>query len=67
MPAGSRNVGRVDFRRVADAALASLESLLADAALLSGTLSLVEFAREMVGVTETAVRPIASSSTRTGS
>lgn len=37
-----------------------LESLLADAALLAGTYSLVEFAREMVGVTETAVRPIVS-------
>lgn len=30
MPTGSRKVGRVDFRRVADAALSSLESLLAE-------------------------------------
>lgn len=35
-----------------------LESLLADALLVVGTLSLVEFAEEMVGVTEVAVRPI---------
>lgn len=35
-----------------------LESLLADTLLVVGTLSLVEFAREMVGVTDTAVKPI---------
>lgn len=35
-----------------------LESLLADTLLVVGTLSLVEFAEEMQGVTETAVRPI---------
>ena len=37
-----------------------LESLLADTLLVVGTLSLVEFAREMVGVTDTAVKPIQS-------
>jgi len=35
-----------------------LESLLADTLLIAGTLSLVEFAHEMVAVTDTAVRPI---------
>lgn len=35
-----------------------LESLLADALLIAGTLSLVEFAHEMVGVTGEAVKPI---------
>ena len=35
-----------------------LDSLLTDTLLIAGTLSLVEFAREMVGVTDTAVRPI---------
>ena len=35
-----------------------LESLLADSLLVFGTLSLVEFAQEMVAVTDTAVRPI---------
>jgi hypothetical protein len=37
---------------------ALLEALLADSLLIAGSLSLVEFAREMVGVTDTAVRPI---------
>jgi hypothetical protein len=37
-----------------------LESLLADALLVAGTLSLVEFAQEMQGVTELAVRPVAA-------
>ncbi len=37
-----------------------LESLLADSLLIVGTLSLVEFSREMVDVTELAVRPITS-------
>lgn len=35
-----------------------IESLIADTLLVVGTLSLVEFAQEMQGVTETAVRPI---------
>ena len=35
-----------------------LESLLADSLLVVGSLSLVEFAQEMVGVTDLAVRPI---------
>jgi hypothetical protein len=35
-----------------------LDALLADTLLIAGTLSLEEFAREMVGVTSTAVRPI---------
>lgn len=35
-----------------------LESLLADTLLIAGTLSLVEFAHEMVDVTDTAVKPI---------
>lgn len=35
-------------------------SLLADTLLIAGTLSLVEFADEMLGVTETAVRPIST-------
>lgn len=35
-----------------------LESLLADTLLIAGTLSIVEFAEEMQGVTEAAVRPI---------
>ena len=37
-----------------------LDSLLADTLLIAGTLSLVEFAEEMRGVTETAVRPIST-------
>jgi hypothetical protein len=37
-----------------------LESLLADALIVAGTLSLVEFAEEMQGVTELAVRPVAA-------
>lgn len=37
-----------------------LESLLADSLLIVGSLSLVEFAREMVDVTDAAVRPIQS-------
>jgi hypothetical protein len=35
-----------------------LDALLVDTLLIAGTLSLEEFAREMVGVTSTAVRPI---------
>lgn len=35
-----------------------LESLLADSLIVAGSLSLVEFAHEMVGVTDLAVRPI---------
>jgi hypothetical protein len=37
-----------------------LESLLADALIVAGTLSLVEFAEEMQGVTELAVRPVSA-------
>lgn len=53
------NVGRLGRRACGmDANL--LESLLADTLLVVGTLSLVEFAEEMQGVAETAVRPITS-------
>jgi hypothetical protein len=52
-----RNVGKVG-RNVCGMNPALLESLLADSLMIAGTLSLVEFAREMVGVTDTAVLPI---------
>lgn len=51
------NVGRVG-KNLCGMDQSLLEALLADSLLVLGTLSLAEFAREMVGVTDTAVRPI---------
>lgn len=51
------NVGKVG-RNVCGMDFNLLESLLADSLLVVGSLSLVEFAHEMVGVTDLAVRPI---------
>ena len=51
------NVGKVG-RNVCGMDNSLLEALLADSLLVLGTVSLVEFAHEMVGVTELAVRPI---------
>jgi hypothetical protein len=51
---GIRSAGR----RVCGMNPSLLDALLADTLLIAGTLSLEEFAREMVGVTSTAVRPI---------
>ena len=51
------NVGKLG-KNVCGMNPALLESLLADSLLVVGSLSLVEFAHEMVAVTDTAVRPI---------
>ena len=51
------NVGKVG-KSVCGMNPSLLESLLADSLLVVGSLSLVEFAEEMVGVTDLAVRPI---------
>jgi hypothetical protein len=53
------NVGKVG-RNVCGMDANLLQSLLADTLMIAGTLSLVEFAEEMQGVTEAAVRPILS-------
>ena len=45
-------------RRACSMDTSLFDALLADTLLVLGTVSLVEFAEEMIGVTETAVRPI---------